>query len=193
MTTSAILWSSGDLLAQKLEAAYAPESPNDEPKKFNKVRFAATVAEQSLVSGGVGYFWYSYLDHFASVKLGLKAGSLRFIGAKLALELLVWHPFTLLCFWCFVGAAEGQSVKQIKADLKRDFLPTASTEFLLWTPIDVINFWLVPVHLQVLLINFGGFLEAIGLSYIHANGFPSLSFECSRPSAEVNRPVPALH
>ena len=41
---------------------------------------------------------------------------------------------------------------------------------MLWSPLDLFLFWKVPVHLQVMVINFGSLIEAVALSYIHKNG-----------------------
>ncbi len=35
------------------------------------------------------------------------------------------------------------------SELQSDFLPTLLSEYALWTPLDIVNFWKVLVHLQV--------------------------------------------
>mmetsp|Transcript_738 Transcript_738/g.1761 ORF Transcript_738/g.1761 Transcript_738/m.1761 type:complete len:207 (+) Transcript_738:66-686(+) len=105
----------------------------------------------------------------------LSSGSVKFVLTKVGLECFIWHPFSLLTFWVVVGGIEGHSFKQIKEELKRDYLPTLLGEFALWTPLDLLNFWLVPVKFQVLVGNCGCLVEAVCLSYIHACGFPFLS------------------
>jgi len=116
-------------------------------------------------------------------RLVLSSGSVKFVLAKVGLECFVWHPFSLFAFWVIVGGIEGHSLNQIKEELKRDYLPTLLGEFALWTPLDLLNFWLVPVKFQVLVGNCGCLVEAVCLSYIHACGFPTLPSAASRSAS----------
>jgi Ca2+-binding EF-hand superfamily protein len=181
--TSATLWAIGDTFAQKLEGK---ESAEGHPKKaegehgssttsaggIDFRRLLATVTEGSAVGGAAGLYWYAFLDRFVSGTVGLTSGTMAFVAAKLALECFIWHPVSLTSFWTFLGVVEGHSVSDIKKELSTDFVPTLLSEYVLWLPIDALNFWLVPVHLQVLVINLGCLVEAVFLSYVHAHGFP---------------------
>ena len=59
---------------------------------------------------------------------------------------------------------------QIIKELKSDFLMTWFGDGMLWLPLDLLIFWKIPVHLQVVVVNCGSLVEAIALSYIHKNG-----------------------
>ena len=75
----------GDFIAQRIESSqhiraaktYMEKQKAREECKFNRTRFSATVFEQSLISGGLAYYWYSFLDTFATVTLGLAPGSIQ--------------------------------------------------------------------------------------------------------------------
>ena len=95
---------------------------------------------------------------------------MRFVGAKLALEAIALHPVSLFAFFGCMGAAKGQDSGQIMATLRADFWPTLGLEVALWTPLDAVIFFAVPVRLQVLAINCGCFVESVALSWIHAVG-----------------------
>jgi protein Mpv17 len=181
IATSAVLWLAGDTVAQLIERAEATESggshagggDHKKPAAFPDLRrLFGTTAEGSLVAGGLGVYWYAFLDKFVGTTLGLASGSAAFVAAKVGLECVLWHPFTLSLFWTVVGAIEGNSWEKIKEELSTDFTPTLLTEYVLWAPIDILNFKLVPVHLQVLCVNMGCLVEAVLLSYIHSHGFP---------------------
>jgi hypothetical protein len=188
VVTSAGLWFTGDVFAQQMSIYFASE--NDAAKKetagghqheatqgpssppgMDIRRLAGTTAEGCIVGGGVGYFWYQALDRIVT-KSGLQSGTLRFVCAKMGLEMSVWHPVSLVSFWVLVGLWEGHSFDHIRAELRKDFAPTLASEIALWGPLDVFNFWKVPVHLQVIFANAGCLIEAVGLSYIHEHGFP---------------------
>ncbi len=79
---------------------------------------------------------------------------------------------SLVSFWVIVGLWEGHSIPQIQKELRKEFAPTLASEMALWGPLDVFNFWKVPVHLQVIFANSGSLVEAVVISYIHDHGFP---------------------
>jgi protein Mpv17 len=179
IATSAVLWLAGDTVAQLIEKTSEPSNNRQDAKRrvpgdtpIDLRRLLGTTVEGSIVNGGIGVYWYAFLDKFVGTTLGLASGSAAFVAAKVGLECVLWHPFTLSLFWTVVGAIEGNSWEKIKEELSTDFTPTLLTEYVLWTPIDTLNFKLVPVHLQVLCVNIGCFVEAVVVSYIHANGFP---------------------
>lgn len=117
------------------------------------------------------------------------------IATKVALEMIILHPMGLLAYFGTIGllqqgmdAYDGgdnddgvgnriyQSMTSITKQVQRDFWPTLALEIVLWTPLDVINFALVPVRHQLLVVNCGCLVESILLSYIQHNGVPSFSF-----------------
>jgi hypothetical protein len=193
VVTAAGLWSVGDILAQQIslsssrlvaEATPSTGSANSSegedgqqgaerkiPVQLDVRRLIGTTAEGCLISGGMGFFWYRFLDR-AVTSMGYKAGTLRFVAAKLGLEMAIWHPFSLAAFWVLLGVWNGHPHKQIKSELGKEFLPTLASEIALWTTLDIINFWKVPVRLQVIVASLGGLVEAILLSYVHERGFP---------------------
>jgi protein Mpv17 len=137
-------------------------------------RLAGTAVCGAAVYGIVGLLWYKLLDDLARRGLSLTPGTVRFVGVKLLMEFVCWHPVSLLAFWSALSVTQGADAAQVGAELRENFAPTILAEYVLWSPIDLLNFWLVPVHLQVLVLNAGCFLEAVGLSFVHANGFPTL-------------------
>ena len=75
----------------------------------------------------------------------------HFVAAKIELEVAIWHPIGLFVYWVLVGTAEGHRVEKIKRELAADSLPTRAGDVALWTPVDILNFWKVPVRLQAVL------------------------------------------
>lgn len=187
-TTSAIiasiLWGSGDFIAQNLEMK------NQEGNiKFKSNRFIGTIIHGGVIGGIGSYIWYNKLDNFISsifkagmyryhhnyhnhydynlIIITIIIGTKRFVFGKVSLELLVWHPISLFCYWTIVGLCEGHSLLKIKNELRKDFFITWFFDGSLWVPVDILTFWIIPLRYQVMFVNCGSLIEAIALSYIH--------------------------
>ena len=164
IATATVLWASGDLIAQYLDKLENKDS------EFQSKRFAGVVTHGILLGGVGNYYWYNGLEHFVCNTLRLSAGTLRFVGAKIGLEIAIWHPIGLMVYWCIVGTAEGHSKSKIERELRKDYLPTLLGDICLWTPCDILTFWRVPVQYQGLFINCGSLFEAVALSWVHKHG-----------------------
>jgi len=213
--TGSMLWSSGDLVAQFLEVKGAgtheqhiggshaseddfgtgvPIIAADSPKTFDPKRTAGTVVHGAAV-GGVGtYLWYNFLDGVVRGAMRLTPGGLPFVGAKLGLEIAIWHPTSLLAYWTICGTAQGHSFEKILRELRDSFVSTLVGDAIFWTPVDILCFWKVPVGLQTLFANAGCFVESIALSYIHDHGFDLFALVSSvasvAPVSSVASPTP---
>lgn len=174
------LWGVGDITAQGMEI-YSTTNP----QQFQVNRFGGVLAHGAIMGGVCNYYWYTFLDNFVVNTCKLSAGTARFVACKIGLEVAIWHPIGLLAYWCIVGYFEGHSPSNIERELKKDYFPTLVGDICLWTPMDIINFWKVPVQLQVLFINAGSLFEAIVLSYVHKHGFGS---EVSDSSDKIGEP-----
>ena len=78
----------------------------------------------------MAHYWYEALDRL--VLRVAKAGTRRFVGTKLALEMAALHPVSLLAFFVCVGVGGGDSASEVRAQLRRDFLPSLGLEWLMW-------------------------------------------------------------
>ena len=196
LVTAFTLWGTGDVVAQYIESRGGASlvvdhqteddrgvtdvlhSKSSSPAKpshagavegwFDARRWWATSLQGSLVVGGIGLYWYAFLERLVSNYA--VHGTMKFVGMKMALEFAVWHPFTLLSFWTVVGLAHGHNFSQIRREFEHSVQTAFAGELALWTPIDILNFSFVPVHLQVLCISCGCLLEAVMLSYLHSQG-----------------------
>ena len=205
--TGSLLWSVGDLAAQVVEMKAigrgrgvggvrtddseeghpraAAAAAVVEPVGLDVRRLGGTLVHGAVVGGAGTYMWYTLLDRVVRHTLRLRPGGLAFVLAKLALEILVWHPTSLLCYWTIVGTAQGHSADTIREELRASFVTTLAGDAALWAPIDLLCFWKVPVSMQTLFNNAGSFVESIALSYVHEHSldlFAGLSWWWS-PSA----------
>jgi len=196
MATSAALWFSGDVLAQYLERRYGGKKKVDAvrdvaptPKQHRQKHQKEVIQQQSnqhinidwrrvgiqtLYAGAIwapfGHYWYKWLDKAAYDLAPPSVSKIRFVGAKLVLEMVLLHPIALFGFFTCVGLMGGDSVREVIEQLRNDFFPSLVIEYLMWTPIDTANFLFIPVKHQLLVVNTMCLFESVMLSYIKANG-----------------------
>lgn len=166
--TGFTLYLVGDVVAQK-----CIERKTD----FSYGRLAGTVCYGATFCGVASYYWYRFLEHLVTCRFGFKAKTLPFVGSKLLIELGLWFPLNIGIFWYVVGMGEGKSLADSTKELHTGFLQAIQGGLCIWTPVDVLNFSLVPVHLQVLVVNVASLIEAVMFSLIHSWNGPSVACE----------------
>ncbi|PNH07347.1 Protein sym1 [Tetrabaena socialis] len=157
MATSALLWSAGDILAQRLV----------EQRRTADVdvrRVVLTAGFGACFMGPVGHFWYHNLD-VVCAKL-LPAGSPGFLAAKLAADTAIMGPAYVLAFYAWGCALiDGSGLEGFKAKITQDFLPTFVAELALWPLFQAFNFTRVPLQHQLLAVNGMTLVDACFLSW----------------------------
>ncbi|KAL7616704.1 hypothetical protein Lser_V15G01876 [Lactuca serriola] len=170
--SSGVIWGLGDIAAQTVTHVTAvkkkPLIKSEEDKEFhlNWRRVANTSLFGMAFVGPVGHFWYEGLDRLLRLKLQYQPKSMRFVATKVALDGIIFGPVDLFVFFTYMGFASGKSVKQVKEDVKRDFLPALVLEGGIWPIVQVANFRFVPVRYQLLYVNFFCLLDSCFLSWL---------------------------
>jgi protein Mpv17 len=59
------------------------------------------------------------------------------MGTKLLADTFVYGPMHLLVFFLYMGLVAGNTLVQMKQDLKDDYFPTLLTEGIVWMCIQV--------------------------------------------------------
>ncbi|XP_022938269.1 protein SYM1-like isoform X2 [Cucurbita moschata] len=146
-----------------------PSSSNlyaEEEFKINWKRVGITSMFGFGFVGPVGHMWYEGLDRFIRLRLHLQPKSAKFVGAKLAMDGLIFGPIDLVVFFSYMGLANGKEVSEVKEDLKRDFVPAFLLSGTVWPIIQVANFRYVPVRYQLLYVNLFCLLDSAFLSWV---------------------------
>uniref|UniRef100_A0A7N0UIB8 Uncharacterized protein n=1 Tax=Kalanchoe fedtschenkoi TaxID=63787 RepID=A0A7N0UIB8_KALFE len=140
----------------------------DDEKEFriNWKRVATTSLYGFGFVGPVGHFWYIGLDRLIRVQMSLRPKSLRFVATKVLVDGLVFGPVDLLFFFTWMGLSAGKSVRQVKEDVKRDFIPAFILEGGVCPAVQVVNFRFVPLRYQLLYVNFFCLLDCSFLSWL---------------------------
>ena len=131
----------GDVIAQQVV----------EKKGFKGHNFVRTakMAGIGLCFIGPGLrTWYIILDKLVKGTAGTSALK------KMILDQGIWAPCFLVMFFSAVGALDGNSAKQIKEKLKKDFVPALKVNYMIWPAVQLLNFYFVPMQHRVIVVNF---------------------------------------
>lgn len=171
MGTSGSLWCVGDVVTQSFEwkNCNAGKTGGTQTCLLDYRRLLSQTAYATLFWGPAAHKWYHWLDSWCRANIAASRPG-RIVAAKVAMEMLVLHPVGLLAYFGIVGSLQGESFNKIVAQVFHDFPPTYLLEIVLWTPIDLLNFAVVPVRHQLLVVNCACLAESIALSYIKHNG-----------------------
>ncbi|CAL8316007.1 unnamed protein product [Lota lota] len=106
----------------------------------NGLRTARMMAIGFCLVGPVVGGWYKVLDRL--VVGGSKSDAMK----KMLLDQLVFAPCFLGAFLGLSGALSGLSAEQNAAKLKRDYTDALISNYYLWPPVQIANFYFVPLH-----------------------------------------------
>ncbi|KAK6140949.1 hypothetical protein DH2020_025312 [Rehmannia glutinosa] len=171
VVSSGFIWGVGDIAAQTVTHSFAKRHHlqihgEDRELQINWRRVATTSLFGLGFVGPVGHFWYEGLDRVIRSRLKLRPNSFRFVGAKVAVDGLIFGPLDLLVFFTYMGFSTGKNAAQVKEDVKRDFLPALVLEGGVWPIVQVANFRFIPVRYQLLYVNFFCLLDSCFLSWV---------------------------
>uniref|UniRef100_A0A6N2NHF2 Uncharacterized protein n=1 Tax=Salix viminalis TaxID=40686 RepID=A0A6N2NHF2_SALVM len=161
MISSGVIWGLGDIAAQSITHYTAERN-----RQIKEVEKKLKISWKRVATTSLFGFAYESLDRFIRSRLVLRPNSLRFVGAKVALDGIIFGPLDLFVFFSYMGFASGKSVPQIKEDLKRDFVPALILEGGIWPIVQVANFRFIPVRYQLLYVNFFCLLDSCFLSWL---------------------------
>ncbi|PWA40271.1 mpv17/PMP22 [Artemisia annua] len=168
--SSGVIWGFGEIAAQSVThlTVVNKKTTKEDNKELhiNWRRVATTSLFGMAFVGPVGHFWYEGLDRFLKTKLQYQPKSMRFVATKVALDGIIFGPLDLFVFFTYMGFASGKTIKQVKEDVKRDFLPALILEGGIWPIVQVANFRFVPVRYQLLYVNSFCLLDSCFLSWL---------------------------
>ncbi|CAM9164935.1 unnamed protein product [Heterosigma akashiwo] len=128
----------GDILAQKFI------NPEDDYDVARTVRMGAF---GMLFHGPTGHYFYGFLDG------KLPGTATTTVATKVAIDQLIWNPIFGVCFFSFLGAAEGKSGGEIVDKIKNDLMTAVTGSWTVWVPAHIINFRFIPSSQRLLYIN----------------------------------------
>lgn len=88
------------------------------------------------------------------------------VAAKVAIDQVLWAPIFTLCFFAFLGIADGQSFDEIKKKVESDLVAGVTASWKVWPVVHAINFRFIPTSQRLLYINSIQILYNVFLSFI---------------------------
>ncbi|KAF7587919.1 Protein required for ethanol metabolism [Aspergillus hancockii] len=136
--TSAVLFGSGDVLAQQVV----------DRKGFEKHDFART-GRMALYGGAIfgpaATTWYGFLQRNVVLK-----NSKATIVARVAADQCLFTPTHLTCFLTSMAIMEGSDPIE---KWRNSFLPSYKANLTIWPLVQGVNFAIVPLEYRVLVVN----------------------------------------
>lgn len=169
--TTAILFSTGDVMAQQLV----------EKRGFDKhdpMRTARMGAYGGVIFGPAATKWYEVLVRHVNLKS--KNGT---IAARVACDQLLFAPVNMGLFLSSMAYLEGSSVKQ---RLEQAYVPGLTKNFMIWPWVQFTNFKYVPMEHRVLVVNVISLGWNCYLSFLNSGGGGAAKKEVGKEGGELS-------
>ena len=169
----------GDAVAQSIEIV-AHKRSGQRATGFDWARCAALTGYGALWNGPFNVVLYAtYVRLFGT-------GTALAVALGVAADQLVWMPFGAIPMaffvtdtiqWGILGDEHRSppGLRQFVARLQHDWRPTVQACWMVWVPVEIINMWLVPLHLRVAFGAFGSFCWMVALSLVSSSGIADVT------------------
>ncbi|KAF0694357.1 Aste57867_14768 [Aphanomyces stellatus] len=136
--------------------------PPDEPKGYDWSRTAGLALFGLVYYGGPCKTLYLYFDKVFGTKPTAKT-----VAIQTFLDCYIHTPATLIpAFYFITNAVKGKRVDETLVQLRREWFTASFGSIVFWTPVQVVNFWVVPQHSKILFVACFSFLHKTWLSWL---------------------------
>jgi protein Mpv17 len=183
--TSSVIMTVSDALTQHLEsriAAAREVSPSSSPdsslsrssnpscvgrRSHNWSRSRQSMLTGLVWSGPVAHYWYQSLEILVKSVLRLPSNPLLQLVARIALDAVLFSPFTIAGFFVVATLVQGGTVGEIVNKLRTRWRRALVAAWSFWPVVNVANFGLVSLPYRVLYSNVMSLLWTGYLSYVN--------------------------
>lgn len=127
----------GDLIQQQYEIAAGYQS------KWDRMR-TMKLAFCGLLYGWTGHYWYIMLDRLFVVQ------TFKNLMKKIAIDLFIGSPLTILVFFISLKIWNGWSLKQTKDEILKYGIEIIKFDIVVWPIAQIINFKFLPLRYRLL-------------------------------------------
>ncbi|XP_069703418.1 mpv17-like protein 2 isoform X2 [Periplaneta americana] len=149
-----VLMAAGDIIQQEIERHGSHKNKSFDWKRTGRM-FAVGLAQ-----GPPQHVFYKFLDR------SLPKRDFRSISKKVLLDQLIASPVCICIFFFGMGYLEGHTWDEIVSESRRKFLSIYMVDWLVWPPVQMINFYFLSPKYRVIYINIVTMLYDVFLSYI---------------------------
>ena len=147
---SAVIVAIGDVIAQKFI---------EEAKELDYIRLLRMSSTGLLLVGPTLHVWYGTLFKYIKTP-GFSGAIMRMLPDQ-----FIFAPIFIAVFSTFLFTLEGR-LDELKQHLNDTMFDSMVVNWKIWIPAQIINFRFIPLHLQVLYVNFVALIWNTYLSYI---------------------------
>lgn len=151
--TAAVVMAGGDFTQQAIEQQGRTLKSWDAPRACRMGMFGLCVI------GPAFHTWFGILNRVVPASNGVRSAL-----TKVLIDQSCMAPAVTTSFFVFVGTLAGQPWDYTRDKLKRDLWPTMQANWMFWPAVQAINFYAVPLNLQVLWLTGAQFCFNIYLS-----------------------------
>ncbi|CAL8133145.1 unnamed protein product [Orchesella dallaii] len=132
-----------------------------EPERKYDLRRTCNMTAAGLTTGIVCHYWYIWLDNIT-----LRGSPFKIAVKKMLLDQLINSPVTIVTFFATLAVMEGISLWDLRQELRCKSGKIYLLEWVLWPPLQLINFFWLPLNYRVLYVNSISMFEDVFVSYI---------------------------
>lgn len=138
--TSAIVYTIGDILAQRSEGA----------KRIDRLRVLRSLLAGGLGHGPLSHVWYNWSEQLFEY---LGWYTWHSIPAKVLCDQLTWSPFWNNVYILMIGLMSFETLDAIWKDIRRTTVPLIVSGLKLWPAVDCVTYGLIPVRHRLLWVD----------------------------------------
>jgi hypothetical protein len=113
-----------------------------------------------FVAGVCGHFWFKWLD----IAFGCRV-SMSSAARKTVVDQLISSPPEILVFFAWAKYTQQADTAELHEKLSDDYFKVLSANYLVWIPLQSLNFLVVPERHRVLVSNLASVLWTSFLSF----------------------------
>eukprot|EP00357_Protocruzia_adherens_P030206 CAMPEP_0115039410 /NCGR_PEP_ID=MMETSP0216-20121206/44011_1 /TAXON_ID=223996 /ORGANISM="Protocruzia adherens, Strain Boccale" /LENGTH=165 /DNA_ID=CAMNT_0002420043 /DNA_START=64 /DNA_END=561 /DNA_ORIENTATION=+ len=163
---------SGDVLMQTIEYFQAKQKASQHGLPAPNLRYdGRRVLNMSIYGLGFGLFAAKWYTAWLPRLIGNRSKSkLRIVCEKVMFDEFIQSPFYYLSFLPGMTMLSGGSINDAVQKTKKDFFRLLISDWIVWPPIQFLNFWFVPNHMQAFVVSSVSVFWAAYLSYVQNDG-----------------------
>jgi hypothetical protein len=174
----------GDATAQYMEARAMSFGARSN-SWYDQRRALALVSLGTVYQGPVNHFLLNGLERLFPAAIGWRSVMHKTLVTQLFANPCCYLP----TFFVWTGSVRGLTLEQLESKVRHEYWPTLCATWAIFTPSNVLNYWLVPVRHQASSIALVGFLYQVSLSLL-AGGGRGESEDGTRDGAPLVRRLP---
>jgi hypothetical protein len=136
------------------------------------------------IRGPIVHYFHQFLDRVVFARV-VNQTHIAVVIAKVIIDQFIFSPPYNALYFLIIGLLEDRSLAEIGRKIRRELWGVMKTNWIVWTPANIISYYAIPLELRVLWGNLVGIIwTAILIAKVRRGGTASSS---SAPASHSNR------